>query len=47
MDEIRGSEHRILITDFSQKCKICGRLFYFNHDCNGKKVICPYCGCRH
>ena len=47
MSDIRGTEHRMSITAFFQKCKVCGKLFYFSHNCNGKTVICPHCGCRH
>lgn len=47
MAEIKGTVHRRNPTDFYQRCKSCGRLFYFSRDCNGKAVICPHCGARH
>ena len=47
MTYLYGTAHRKSITDYFQRCKSCGRLFYFSHDCNGKTVICPHCSAHH
>ena len=44
---INGTKHKTSPTDFHQRCKNCGRLFYFSRDCNGKWVKCPHCGTNH
>ncbi len=45
--EIKGTTHKQKATDYHQACKNCGKLFYFDRDCNGKKVICPHCKTKH
>lgn len=40
---INGTKHKERITDHMQVCSRCGRVMYFNHDCNGKWVKCPHC----
>ena len=45
--EIKGTKHKQTATDYHRACKKCGRLFYFDRDCNGKTVICPHCGTKH
>lgn len=45
--EIKGTKHKEKVTDYSQACKSCHRLFYFTRDCNGKTVVCPHCGAKH
>ena len=44
---IEGTKHRTSITDYVQRCKSCGRVFYFGRDCNGKWVRCPHCRTTH
>ncbi|MBO4926720.1 MAG: hypothetical protein J5379_00495 [Clostridiales bacterium] len=44
---MNGTKHRQKPTDYFQGCKKCHKLFYFDHDCNGKTVICPYCKTKH
>lgn len=47
MTEIMGTIHKISITDFFQRCKKCGKSFYFSRNCERKTVICPHCGTKH
>ena len=48
MIEIYGTNHKEDVTDYFQRCKRCGRMFYYNsRKSNGATVICPYCFTRH
>ena len=44
---IQGTQDRVKVTDYSQRCASCGKFFYFDHDSNRKVVACPWCGHRH
>lgn len=45
--EIKGTTSRRKVTDYFMKCRNCGKIIYFDHDCNGKTVVCPWCGKKH
>jgi len=45
--EVKGTMYKENVTDYHRACKVCHMLFYFSRNCNGKKVICPYCGAKH
>lgn len=45
--EIKGTKEKEKITDYSQVCKNCRRVFYYKRDCKDKTIICPHCGTKH